>query len=199
MRTNGKKAKAEAGAKALAWTNIRVRLGDLKPWADNPRASSKAQAQRLLDSWREFGQVETVAVGPKLEVYDGHQRLSALMTLYGPEHEIDARQASRALTDDERRRLVVLLHAGATGAWDWDALSGWDASLSPQLKWVVSFADGAQCGDGAIYRASGFVLTGIRVNNSIWSIDLDGQAGARESRTSLTDPTSTKQKMAGQV
>lgn len=32
---------------------------------------------------------------------------------------------------------------------------------APQIKWVISFADGAQCGDGAIYRASGFVLTGI--------------------------------------
>lgn len=32
---------------------------------------------------------------------------------------------------------------------------------APQLKWVVSFADGTQCGDGTIYRASGFVLTGI--------------------------------------
>lgn len=32
---------------------------------------------------------------------------------------------------------------------------------APQLKWLVSFADGAQCGDGTIYRASGFILTGI--------------------------------------
>jgi len=32
---------------------------------------------------------------------------------------------------------------------------------APQIKWVVSFADGTQCGDGTIYRASGFVLTGI--------------------------------------
>jgi hypothetical protein len=31
----------------------------------------------------------------------------------------------------------------------------------PQLKWVVSFADGTHCGDATIYRASGFVLTGI--------------------------------------
>ena len=35
------------------------------------------------------------------------------------------------------------------------------------LKWVVSFADGTQCGDGAIYRASGFVLTGIKKNNGM--------------------------------
>lgn len=38
----------------------------------------------------------------------------------------------------------------------------------PQLRWVLSFADGAQCGDGTIYRASGFVLTGIKPNRSAW-------------------------------
>ena len=31
----------------------------------------------------------------------------------------------------------------------------------PHIEWVVSFADGTQCGDGTIYRASGFVLTGF--------------------------------------
>lgn len=36
---------------------------------------------------------------------------------------------------------------------------------APQIKWVISFADGTQCGDGTIYRASGFVLTGISQNN----------------------------------
>jgi hypothetical protein len=34
----------------------------------------------------------------------------------------------------------------------------------PHLEWVVSFADATQCGDGTIYRASGFVLTGITVS-----------------------------------
>lgn len=38
---------------------------------------------------------------------------------------------------------------------------------APHIKWVISFADGAQCGDGTIYRASNFVLTGIRENKSI--------------------------------
>jgi hypothetical protein len=37
----------------------------------------------------------------------------------------------------------------------------WMRKQYPQLKWCVSFADGTQCGDGTIYRASGFVLTGI--------------------------------------
>lgn len=90
---------------------------------------------------------------------------------------------------------------------------------APQVKWVVSFADATQCGDGAIYRASGFVLTGIKKNDQIW-IAPDGVKAprlvktnrnpgsgrdkyvekytrARESRTSLTDNRSkTEQKKA---
>lgn len=31
----------------------------------------------------------------------------------------------------------------------------------PQIEWVISFSDATQCGDGTIYRASGFVLTGM--------------------------------------
>jgi hypothetical protein len=38
----------------------------------------------------------------------------------------------------------------------------------PHVQWVVSFADATQCGDGTIYRAAGFVLTGIRKNTTIW-------------------------------
>ena len=40
---------------------------------------------------------------------------------------------------------------------------------APQVKWVVTFADGTQCGDGTIYRAAGFVLTGLKKNNQIWA------------------------------
>ena len=37
----------------------------------------------------------------------------------------------------------------------------------PNIEWVVSFSDATQCGDGTIYRASGFVLTGIKKNTSM--------------------------------
>ncbi len=37
----------------------------------------------------------------------------------------------------------------------------------PNIQWVVSFADACQCGDGAIYRASGFVLTAIKRNKGL--------------------------------
>lgn len=39
---------------------------------------------------------------------------------------------------------------------------------APHIKWVVSFADGTQCGDGTIYRASGFHLLKIKKNSSMW-------------------------------
>ena len=54
---------------------------------------------------------------------------------------------------------------------------------APHIKWVVSFADAAQCGDGAIYRASGFALTAIKENNSLWAMP-DG--GLVISRTTVT-------------
>ena len=38
----------------------------------------------------------------------------------------------------------------------------------PAIEWVLSFSDGCQCGDGTIYRASGFVLTGIKKNAGLY-------------------------------
>ena len=38
---------------------------------------------------------------------------------------------------------------------------------APHIRWIISFADGTQCGDGTIYRAAGFVLTGIKPNKTI--------------------------------
>jgi len=38
---------------------------------------------------------------------------------------------------------------------------------APKIEWVVSFADGTQCGDGTIYRASGFVLTSIKESTNL--------------------------------
>lgn len=37
----------------------------------------------------------------------------------------------------------------------------------PHLKIIISFADACQCGDGTIYRASGFKLHSFKKNNSL--------------------------------
>jgi hypothetical protein len=38
---------------------------------------------------------------------------------------------------------------------------------APHIKWILSYSDGTQCGDGTIYRASGFLLTGLKENKTI--------------------------------
>jgi len=57
----------------------------------------------------------------------------------------------------------------------------------PSLEWVVSFADGTRCGDGTIYRASGFVLTGIKRNTGMLQMP-DGSVIASKSLNNKIGP-----------
>lgn len=50
----------------------------------------------------------------------------------------------------------------------------WVRKTYPWMQWVQSYADGTQCGDGAIYRASGFSLIGINTNKSMYRMP-DGE------------------------
>lgn len=49
---------------------------------------------------------------------------------------------------------------------------------APHVEWLLSYADGTQCGDGTIYRASGFHLIGIKKNTSMWRMP-DGEVIAK--------------------
>ena len=120
----------------ITWANERRRLGDLLPWPRNPRQIKRDQAKRLAESFDEFGQVETIAIGPGNEVYNGHQRLAVLMERHGADYEIEVRVASRPLTEKEREKLTVYLHKGAAGSFDFDVLSEWD--VPDLLAWGFS-------------------------------------------------------------
>lgn len=54
---------------------------------------------------------------------------------------------------------------------------------APHIKWIVSYSDGTASGDGTIYRASGFALTGIKKNTTIL-IFPDGERVAKNDITS---------------
>lgn len=108
---------------SITWSNEKRRLADLKAWKRNPRQIKDKQAKRLGESFDEFGQAETLAIGPDNEVYNGHQRLNVLALKYGNDYQVDVRVASRALTEKERERLTVYLHRGTTGEWDFDTLA----------------------------------------------------------------------------
>ena len=43
----------------------------------------------------------------------------------------------------------------------------WIKKNAPHIKWIVSFADGTQCGHGTIYQASNFYLTQIKKNTGL--------------------------------
>lgn len=65
---------------------------------------------------------------------------------------------------------------------------------APQVKWVISFADGCSCGDGTIYRASNFVLTGIKENSAILLLP----DGTKIHRLCLTaQPTQKRKELGG--
>jgi hypothetical protein len=53
---------------------------------------------------------------------------------------------------------------------------------APHIKWILSFSDGVQCGDGVIYRASGFHLTSIKKSTQI----IETPKGERVTRMTLT-------------
>lgn len=64
---------------------------------------------------------------------------------------------------------------------------------APHLDWILTYADGTQCGDGTIYRASGFLLTGIKQNKTMLKFP-NGEVFADNT---FTAHQTTKQKIFG--
>jgi hypothetical protein len=124
----------ETAVSDITWTNERRKLKELIPWPRNPRQIKSDQAKRLAQSFDEFGQVETIAIGPANEVYNGHQRLNVLMSKHGGDYEVECRVSSRPLTEKEREKLTVFLHKGAAGEWDFDTLAN-EFELDELLEW----------------------------------------------------------------
>ena len=65
---------------------------------------------------------------------------------------------------------------------------------APQIKWIVSFSDATQCGDGTIYRASGFHLTGIKKSKNLARLPT-GEVVHK--MTLETSPTSPRKELGG--
>lgn len=63
---------------------------------------------------------------------------------------------------------------------------------APQIKWIISYADGTASGDGTIYRAAGFHLTDIKKNSTILVLP-DGE---RIAKNIITNGTSTRARYA---
>ncbi len=67
---------------------------------------------------------------------------------------------------------------------------------APQVKWIISFADGCSCGDGTIYRASNFVLTDIKRNANLALLP----SGEKVHKMALaSNPTSPRPELGGKT
>jgi hypothetical protein len=117
----------------ITWTNDKRLLSELIPWPRNPRQIKKEQVERLQESLDEFGQPETIAIGPGNEIYNGHQRLKSWADKFG-DIEVDVRVSDRALTEKEREKLTIFLHKGAAGEWDFDTLAN-EFEVDDLLDW----------------------------------------------------------------
>lgn len=67
---------------------------------------------------------------------------------------------------------------------------------APHIKWVISFADGCSCGDGTIYRASNFILTGIKENFNLCKLP----SGEKIHKMTLeSHPTAPRPELCGKT
>ena len=120
----------------ITWTNSTRKLSDLIPWEINPAQIGKDEAKRLEESLTEFGQIQTIAISPTNEIYDGHQRQAVwgASRKFGKDYEVDVRVSSRELTEQERKKLVIYLRKGTVGTFDWDILAN-NFEISDLLEW----------------------------------------------------------------
>jgi len=112
-----------------------IKISDLKVAEYNPRIMPEHEAAALKKSIATFGFVEPVIVNM---------------------HKCENCGDRKNILIGGHQRLVAV-----EGDPKFESVPGIYLDLHlPQIKWVISYADGTQAGSGTIYRASGFVLTG---------------------------------------
>lgn len=159
-------------------------MGDAKRIEVKPIAAS--DARKLVRKWHYSGKVvnnSQVHLGAFL---DG--RCGGVMQ-FGP--SLDKRKLVGLVRGTLWNEFIELNRMAFA---DWMPRNGESRCLSvafrllrkhyPHLKWVVSFADATQCGDGTIYRAAGFVLTSVAQNKCVVTLP-DGYRFAGSTLTGL--------------
>ena len=63
---------------------------------------------------------------------------------------------------------------------------------APHIKWILSFSDGCQSGDGTIYRATGFYLTAIKKNSQLFELKTGEKVHKMNFETTRPTPLQTK-------
>ena len=106
----------------ISWTTRAVKLKEMKPFDENPRAATEKEYNDVKESIEKFNLVELPVVNMDGTIIAGHLRARVLIELYGPEHEIQVRVPNRHLTQDEFREYLIRSNKN-TGHWSMETLA----------------------------------------------------------------------------
>ena len=105
----------------IKWTAATRKIAELTEYPNNPRAVNKKAFKKLIENIRENGYTNRLIINSNDVVLGGNQRLKALKELGYT--EIDVLVPNVSLTKEQEERINVTDNI-ATGAWDFDRLSG---------------------------------------------------------------------------
>ena len=107
-----------------------MKLSDIKPNPENPRIIRDAKFEQLKKSIQEFPamlELRPMIIDAAGVVLGGNMRLRALQDLGYKEIPDTWVKRAQELTEDEKRRFIIVDNVGY-GEWDWEAIANaWDA------------------------------------------------------------------------
>lgn len=107
-----------------------IKISDIKPNPENPRIIRDAKFEQLKKSIKEFPamlELRPMVVDADNVVLGGNMRLRALQDLGYTEIPEAWVKRAEELTDDEKRRFIIVDNVGY-GEWDWETIANaWDA------------------------------------------------------------------------
>lgn len=109
--------------KKINWKTEKRKVKDLIPAGYNPRKISDKAKQDLMESIKEFSEVDPLVINTNNHLIGGHQRLG----IYKEQaiEEVDVRIPNRELTREEEMRLNLRLNKNVA-EWDIDKLQEMD-------------------------------------------------------------------------
>lgn len=121
----------------MKWIETEVKLGDLKPFEQNPRKISKEAFNRLVKSLEEDGYHQRILMNWDNTIVGGHQRIKALKRLGVKNSDlIKVLKPEEELNPDEFLRINIRDN-GEFGNYDVDMLANFSIEIEQLIDWGV--------------------------------------------------------------
>ncbi|MCA9496155.1 MAG: hypothetical protein KC589_04385 [Nanoarchaeota archaeon] len=109
----------------MNWKTKKIKIGELIPYEKNPRVISEKQRTELIKSLKKFNLVELPVINLDNKIIAGHQRLSILLDVYGPDLEVEVRVPDKLLNEKDYEEYLIRSNRN-TGDWDWNMLDSFN-------------------------------------------------------------------------